>query len=91
MLGFNEAVVPLWRIEKIALVEGLNIVKEEALRHLARQREQIMKMSRAQAIAHLIKDKKIYGREKMIQTLADNGILAMASKVATWSPAFREK
>jgi len=78
MLGFNEAVVPLWRIGKIAMVDGLKIVKEEAPRHLARQREQIMKMSRAQAIAHLIKDKKIDGREKRIQTLADNGILSMA-------------
>jgi HindIII-like restriction endonuclease len=78
MLGFHEAVAPLWRIEKMAMVESLSIVKEEALTFLARQREQIMKMTHAQAIAHLIRDKNIDGREKVIQALADNGILAMA-------------
>jgi len=78
MLGFHGAVAPLWRIEKIAMVEGLNIVKEEALTFLAQQREQIMKMSRAQAIEQLIIDKNIDGREKVIHTLADNGILSMA-------------
>ncbi|HEV2197969.1 MAG TPA: HindIII family type II restriction endonuclease [Candidatus Acidoferrum sp.] len=78
MLGFHEAVVPLWDVEKRAMVEGLSIVKEEALTYLARQRDQIMRMSHAQAIEHLIRDKNIDGKEKMIQSLSDNGILSMA-------------
>lgn len=77
MLGFHRAVSPLWRIEKVAMVEGLEIAKEEALAFLARERERIMKMTRQQAIAFLITDRNIEGRERVIRSVSDNGILSM--------------
>ncbi|MGH2638955.1 MAG: HindIII family type II restriction endonuclease, partial [Rhabdochlamydiaceae bacterium] len=77
MLRFHEAVDPLWRIEKVAMVEGLKILQEEALAFLAKEREQIMKMTREAAIRTLIADKNIAGRIKKIQAVADNGILSM--------------
>lgn len=78
MLDFHEAIGPLWRIEKVAMVESLAVAKEEALIFLAEERKHIMEMTREQAIAHLIKDRNIDGREKVIQAVADNGILSMA-------------
>ncbi|HXN72213.1 MAG TPA: HindIII family type II restriction endonuclease [Candidatus Acidoferrales bacterium] len=78
MLNFHEAVGPLWRVEKVAMIEGLRVVKEEALAFLARQRETIMRMSRAEAIRYLIADRNIDGKERVIKAVEDNGILAMA-------------
>ncbi|MGH9864477.1 MAG: HindIII family type II restriction endonuclease [Candidatus Acidiferrales bacterium] len=78
MLRFHDAVDPLWRIERVAMVEGLNVVKEEALTVLMQQREQIMKMTREEAITHLINERKIDQREKVIKSVADNGILSMS-------------
>jgi hypothetical protein len=78
MLAFHKAVSELWRTEKVAMGESLNVVKEEALTYLAKQRREIMKMSREDAIRHLISDRNIEGREKVIRGVADNGILSMA-------------
>lgn len=78
MLNFNDAVEPLWRAEKVAMVESLRVLKEEALEALAKQREQIMKMNRQEAIAHLINERKIGQRERVIRSVEDNGILSMS-------------
>ncbi len=77
MLRFHEAVDPLWRKEKVAMVESLNILQEEALTFLAKEREQIMKMTREDAIKAPIADRNIDGRIKKIQAVADNGIPSM--------------
>ena len=78
MLQFHAAVAPIWAKEKVAMVEGLAIAKEEALTFLAKEREEIMRMTRKLAIAHLIGDRNIDGREKVIRGVEDNGILSMA-------------
>jgi len=77
MLRFHKAVPPLWLKEKVAMVEGLEAAKEEALTFLARQREKIMKLDRDEAIRQLIVHKKLEGRGKKIQSITDNGILSM--------------
>jgi len=77
MLEFHEAVGPLWRTEKLAMIEGLSVVKEEALIYLSKEREKILRMSREDAIKHLIEDRNIEGKERMIQGVEDNGILSM--------------
>jgi|SRR5579872_1989172 len=77
MLNFHAAVEPLWRREKIAMVEALKVVKEEALTALAKEREQIMRMTRDEAIRGLINGRKLSQREKVIASVEDNGILAM--------------
>jgi len=77
MLNFHKAIGQLWSVEKLATVEALIFLKEEALTFLAKEREQIMKMSRDDAIAQLIKNRNIEGRESVIRLLADNGILSI--------------
>lgn len=78
MLDANPAIRTLWQGEKLATVESIAAAKEEALTILAKEREQIMRMSREQAIRTLIKDRKLEGREKVIRSRGDNGILAIA-------------
>ena len=78
MLSFHKAVSKFWRIEKVVTLEALSFAKEEALVHLAQEREKIMKMSREDAISQLIKHKNIVGREKVIRSVSDNGILSIA-------------
>lgn len=78
MLSFNPAVDELWRKERIAMVEGLSIAKEEALAFLAKERERIMRMSRRGAINALLDSQNIGGREKVIQGREANLILSMA-------------
>ncbi|MGH9450619.1 MAG: HindIII family type II restriction endonuclease [Terriglobia bacterium] len=77
MLSFHKSVGELWLTEKLAMIEFLSIAKEDALTSLARERERIMKMSRQDAIMHLIGDRNIDGREKVIRSRADNGILSL--------------
>jgi type II restriction enzyme len=77
MLRFHAAIPPLWKIEKVAVLEALIVVKNEALAFLAKERQQIMQMSREDAITSLIRDKNIVGRELVIRSLKENGILSM--------------
>lgn len=78
MLGFHAAVKDIWAKEKIAMVEGLAVAKEEALTFLAKERAEVMEMTREQAIRHLISDRNLEGREKVIREIEDNGIMSMA-------------
>jgi hypothetical protein len=78
MLDFDTAIGPIWQQEKIATLESIAAAKEEGLTELAREREQVMRMSREDAIQHLIKDRNINGREKKICAVSDNGILAIS-------------
>lgn len=78
MLKANAAIRSLWQGEKVATAESITVVKEEALAMLAREREQIMRMSRAEAIKALIQGRNVDGREEVIRRLADNGILAIS-------------
>lgn len=78
MLAANDSIRTLWQGEKLATIESIVAAKEEALTMLAREREQIMRMSRDEAIRHLIEDRNIDGRERVIRAVGDNGILAIA-------------
>ncbi|NBU58955.1 MAG: HindIII family type II restriction endonuclease [Betaproteobacteria bacterium] len=78
MLDFHPSIRELWNIEKLVTLESITAAKEEALTALAKEREQIMRMSREQAIASLILDRNIDGRERVIRSVADNGLLAIA-------------
>jgi type II restriction enzyme len=78
MLRANSAIRPLWQGEKVAAAESITVAKEEALTMLAQEREQVMRMSRKEAIKFLIQGRNIDGREKVIRRLADNGILSIS-------------
>ena len=64
----------LWKIEKIASLESVEIAKEEGLIYLANEREEIMRMSHEQALRRLITIRKIDSKIKMIESVSDNGL-----------------
>lgn len=74
MLNHDKTILPLWENEKKAALESVYIAKEEALRFLAYERERIMRMDRNQAIAEVIKIKKLDSKIKVIESIADSGI-----------------
>jgi hypothetical protein len=67
----------MWQQEKATTLESIAAAKEEALTAFAREREQIMRMSRDEAISNLIQGRNIDGRERVVRSVSDNGILAM--------------
>ena len=78
MLAYDKTVGDLWAIEKLATIESIVAAKEEALIFLAREREEIMRMSREEAIRFLISDRNIDGRTKVVNAVGDNGILTIS-------------
>jgi type II restriction enzyme len=78
MLKAHRKVRELWEIEKIATLESIDLAKDEALSFLAKEREKIMRMSREEAIRRLIHDRNIEGKEKIIRSVGDNGILTFS-------------
>ncbi len=77
MLAFDNTIRELWETEKLATIESVGLAKEEALTILAREREQVMRMSREEAIDFIIKLRNIDGREKVIRAVADSGIFTI--------------
>ena len=78
MLESHKSVPSLWRIERTATAESIVLAKDEALTFLAGERARIMRMTREDAIATLVKDRNIDGRERVIRAVGDNGILAIS-------------
>ncbi len=77
MLGFDKKISDLWREEKKASAESVNISREESLHFLASERERIMKMSKEQAISEILKSSKIDGKIKAVKSVCDNGLFGM--------------
>ena len=75
MLQYGDPIGELWRTEKIATVESINISKEIALTYYASQREAIMRLSRNEAIEQLIEMHKIDSRIETIRAVSDNLIM----------------
>lgn len=78
MIKFHESIPPLWKTEKIATVEAIRIARDEALTFLAAEREQIMRFSKEEAINHLLRNRNIDGRERVIRSVSDNGIFSIS-------------
>jgi len=77
ILSSDAAILPMWQQERATTLESIAAAKEEALTMFVREREQVMRMSREEAIRHLILDRNIDGRERVVRSVSDNGILAM--------------
>ena len=75
MLQYGAPIEELWRTEKIAIVEGINISREIALTYYASQREALMGLSRNEAIEQLIEMHKIDSRIETIRAVSDNQIM----------------
>lgn len=74
ILNNSEESRELWKIEKIASVESIEIAKHEGLTFLAWEREKIMQMDHEEALKELIKIYKIDSKIKVISKISDNGI-----------------
>lgn len=77
MLDFSKHIDELWQLEKQASVEAIIAAKEEALTHLANQREKIMRMSHEEALSELMLMHKLDNRIKTIKAVSSNGLLGI--------------
>ena len=78
ILGHDDVIKELWKTEKIAATESVEIAKEEGLAFLASEREKIMRMSHEQALKELISMSKIDSKIKIIKAISDNGLFNIA-------------
>lgn len=72
----SDAALDIWREEKEAGEEALQLGKLESLTYLAEQRETYVKMDREEAIAKLLSYTKIDSKIEQIQRVSMNGILS---------------
>lgn len=77
MLDFSKGIQELWKTEKQAATEAVEIAKSEDLTFLAKQRENIMRMSHEEALTELIKVHKIDSKIKTISSIKDSGLFAI--------------
>lgn len=77
ILNFSKSINELWRDEKIAALESIEIGKKEALEFLSAEREKIMRMSHQEALKALVKASKIESKIKTINSISDNGLFSI--------------
>lgn len=75
ILSYSKTIRDLWREEKIAAMESVELAKVEALKHLAIEREKIMRLSHEEALQALLKASKIDNKIRIIQKISDNGLI----------------
>lgn len=72
ILRFADEVQEIWIEEKENSSLALAILKDEALTHLANERQRVMQMSRADAIAELLKSHNVESRIQVITKVSSN-------------------
>lgn len=77
MLDFDSRLSDTWKAEKNAAGESIQIVRDEALRFLAGERERIMRLSKEEAIREILRSSKIENKIRAIRSVSDNGLLAI--------------
>lgn len=77
MLNFDSQLGNVWKVEKNAAGESIQIVRDEALRFLATERERIMNLSKEEAIREVLRSSKIDNKIRAIKSVNDNGLLAI--------------
>ncbi len=77
MVDFHNSIRNIWLEEKKASEESIFLAKEEAFVHFAKERERIMRLSRADAIKEVIKASKIENKIKAVQAVSYNGLLTI--------------
>jgi type II restriction enzyme len=75
ILDSSQIIENLWKEEKQAAVESINVAKQEALKFLADEREKIMRMTHEEALRELVKVYKIENKIKIINSVTDSKIL----------------
>jgi hypothetical protein len=69
----------VWRIEKAAAAQALILLKDEAQTFLAKERERIMRLSRAEAVKELLKAGNLESRSKVISGVTQNQLFEVKS------------
>ena len=77
LLDFDDSISSIWREEKLASNEAIQISKEEALTFLATERTRVMRLSREEAIKEVLKGRKLDNKIKAIRSVAENRILSL--------------
>ncbi len=77
MLEFDEKISDLWKDEKKASIESINVSRKEALGFLASERERILRLSKDDAIKEVLKSSKIENKIKAIESVTDNGLFGL--------------
>ncbi|HZG52172.1 MAG TPA: HindIII family type II restriction endonuclease [Pyrinomonadaceae bacterium] len=78
MLSFDGLIREIWQEEKEASIEAIQISRNIALTYLSTQRERIMRMSKEEAVAEILKSMNLDNRIRVIQAISDNGILGFS-------------
>ena len=74
-LGASRSIASIWREEKIASVESVQIARGESLSYLARERERIMKLSQRDAIREVLEWRKLDNRIRTVKAVKDKGLM----------------
>ncbi len=77
MLDSDRVLSNIWKDEKKASIESIDISKSEALMFLSAERERIMRLTKEEAIREVLKSSKIENKIKAIERVADNGLLSV--------------
>ena len=70
----------IWREEKIALLESVEVARQEALRFLAEERERVMRLSRQEAIQEVLDGRKLDARIQAVTAVVENGLLDIGAR-----------
>lgn len=76
-LDADSTIPSIWREEKIASTESIQVAREEALRFLAGERERIMRLSRKEAIREVLAWRRVDKRMNAVRSVTDNGLLGL--------------
>ena len=79
-LDFDSALAGIWKEEKIASFESIQLAREEAITFLASERTRIMRLSREEAIREVLQWRKIENRIRAVQSVVDNGLLEFGNR-----------
>lgn len=78
MLGYGNSIADLWKTEKIATIESIQISKKIALDHYAAERDAIMRLSHQEALEKLIDMHKIESRVQTINSVSNNLLMGIS-------------
>lgn len=71
----RRGITDLWRAEKVALLESVEVAREEALNVLAGERRRTMSLSRQEAIQEVLRGRRLDARVRAVESVAANGLL----------------
>jgi type II restriction enzyme len=77
ILDYDNRLSNIWNNEKKAVNESIYLSRNEAIGFLSKKREQIMRLSKEDAIKELLISSNINNKIKIIESVMDNGLLSV--------------